>query len=63
MKVFELITELLKYPAGYEVKVEIVNTEYLKDGSTLVTGYSSVIDDFISDTTSEELSLLGTTVT
>lgn len=62
MKVFELINELLKYPAGYEVKVEIVNTEYLKDGSTLVTGYSSDIDDFISDTTSEELSLLGTTV-
>lgn len=64
MKVWELIAELNKYPAGYEVEVEVVEEDYTVDtikekGSPQISAVSADIESIESYETGKKLTLSG----
>lgn len=64
MKVFELITELLKYPAGYDIEIEVIEQDYTVDKIKSKEGpkfssYCATLETICSHTTDQTVTLGG----
>jgi hypothetical protein len=64
MKVWELIAELSKYPAGYDIEVEMVEEDYTvntikEKGSPQISAVSADLESIESYSAGEKITLTG----